>query len=177
MCGSRKVPKLDPGPERTDPAVQEAIDLERELARKRRGRRSTILTSAQEAVAGTPYEEDLHKEIQKRTSGNKINVARDAYEGILKAIKSAPIAYDDNIAKAQAAMADVEGTSYHERPKKTLAGLERDRLEAIGKTLYAQAKAQVSSTPKEFEANVTALEELKAKAAGSPFERSIAKLL
>lgn len=44
MCGTRRVPKAPEMPTREDPAVQEAIKRERELARRRRGRRSTILT-------------------------------------------------------------------------------------------------------------------------------------
>jgi hypothetical protein len=45
MCGARR-PQFDPlrVPETTSPEVQEAIERERELARKRRGRRATILT-------------------------------------------------------------------------------------------------------------------------------------
>jgi len=53
MCGSRR-PKFQPveappeaPPEMTDPEVQEAIEREQELARRRRGRRATILTGPQ----------------------------------------------------------------------------------------------------------------------------------
>lgn len=45
--GSAPAPVVQETPKKTDPAVQEAIEKERELARKRRGRRSTILTGPQ----------------------------------------------------------------------------------------------------------------------------------
>lgn len=46
MCGgSKSPPPLPETPKREDPEVQAAIEKERELALKRRGRRSTILTS------------------------------------------------------------------------------------------------------------------------------------
>lgn len=47
---SRGSPRVAPAPDppkREDPMVQEAIEKERELAMRRKGRRSTILTSSQ----------------------------------------------------------------------------------------------------------------------------------
>lgn len=48
MCGGDK-PKIQQvqAPTQSDAEVQEALEKERELARRRRGRRSTILTSPQ----------------------------------------------------------------------------------------------------------------------------------
>lgn len=44
MGGSPKVPRQPDPPKYTDPAVQEAIKKEAELASRRKGRRSTMLT-------------------------------------------------------------------------------------------------------------------------------------
>jgi hypothetical protein len=45
MCGgSPSLPAYQPPPKESDAAVQEAIRKERELALKRKGRQSTILT-------------------------------------------------------------------------------------------------------------------------------------
>ena len=50
MCGGGGSPPVQPyvaPPKQGDPAVQEAIRKEKELAIKRKGRQSTILTSSQ----------------------------------------------------------------------------------------------------------------------------------
>lgn len=44
MGGSPEVPQQPATPKYTDPAVQEAIKKEAELAERRKGRRSTMLT-------------------------------------------------------------------------------------------------------------------------------------
>lgn len=47
MCGGGGMPAIQPAPatpKPADPAVQEAMKKERELALKRKGRQSTILT-------------------------------------------------------------------------------------------------------------------------------------
>lgn len=54
MCGGS--PKVEPyvaPPKREDPAVQEAIRKERDLNAKRKGRRSTILTNAQDMIGNS----------------------------------------------------------------------------------------------------------------------------
>jgi hypothetical protein len=45
MGGSPSLPAATPTPKYTDPAVQEAIKKEAELAERRKGRKSTMLTS------------------------------------------------------------------------------------------------------------------------------------
>jgi hypothetical protein len=136
-----------------------------------------LLKDAKEAVADTPYELNLHNELERREAAHTLKVARDAYEEIITLVRSKPLEYDANIAAAEANLAKAKGSKYEALLGRKIDDLKKQRLEAQGKALYTEALAQVKGAPKEYAANVAALRELKAKAAGSRYEKIIDKLL
>jgi hypothetical protein len=91
-------------------------------------------------------------------------------------IANKPLEYDDNIAACEKALPETKDTTYESRMTRMLEDLKAQRLDAIGRTLYNQA-LQIYKESQDYAASVTALRELKAKAAGSVWERKIDPML
>lgn len=126
---------------------------------------------------GTAYKARLESQLAELRAGQKEYIARTAYEEVMARCKNAPTAYDENIAAAEAALPRTEGTAYKARLESQLKQLRQQRLEAIGRAALEEAKSQLAKSPKDYAANVAVLKELKAKAAGSPYEATIDALL
>lgn len=135
------------------------------------------LKDALAQIKGSRYESKLDRLVESREKTLRENVGRAAYDDVMALIKKGPKEYDENIAAAEAALPKTEGTRYEAPLTKRLASLRSDRLESVGRAAYDKARAQLKSSPRDYAANVTALEALKAEAAGSRWEASINKLL
>ena len=136
-----------------------------------------ILAEAKEDVSGTPYEENIHRDMEKREAQHKIDVAREAYEALVKAARDNPLKFDENIALAEKNMESTKGTKFEKLLKRQLDSLTEQRLQVIGRRLYDDSRAQISKSPTDYAANVAALKDYHARAKGTPYERKIAGLL
>jgi chromosome segregation ATPase len=136
-----------------------------------------ILAKAKAEVSGSPFELNIHNEMQRRADENVQLVAKNAYEQTMKQIRDKPIEYDANIAAINESMEKTKGTRYEALMQKQLTIVTGQRMEAIGKSYYTQAQAQIDKSPTDYASNVAVLRELVAKANGGRYEASIRKLL
>ncbi len=126
---------------------------------------------------GTRWAKMLQKlaDTKKKTLSKDVGAA--ALAELSTQIKQNPKSYDDNIAAGEAALARAEGSGFEAKITVLLKKQKAARSEVVGRSAYDRALAQVKGSPKDYRANVDALEVLKAQARGSKWEAKIDKLL
>ncbi len=134
------------------------------------------LKDAVQQTEGTKYAVTLQKYVAARERTLAVDIADAAYDNLRDRIKKSPEDFDGNITAAEAALAKAKGTKLEKKVRGILEDQKEDKIYTAGKKAYEQARAKVKNSS-DRDANIAALEELKATAAGSKYEGAIDKLL
>lgn len=133
------------------------------------------LQAAQAYFKGTRYE----KTVESMLKREKDNLKRNMYSDLTKEVNKKKTSAE-KIALLKADMSQYIGTSFYDKIKSQIKSLEsrlasdaKAARDKAARTAYDDVMAKIKKTPKDYDANIAALQGAKAQVAGSTYEKKI----